>query len=81
MPELPGRTRERFLELGLPLADVLVLTDEPTTARFYDAVLLAGASAKPASNWVIGDLMAHCKVLAAGLRLAASCVTFPSWTF
>ncbi len=62
MPELPATKRRKFLELGLPLADVLVLADDAATATYYENVLAAGALAKPAANWVIGDIMAHCKV-------------------
>jgi hypothetical protein len=62
MPELPATKRRKFLDLGLPLADVLVLADDAATATYYEDVLAAGAPAKPAANWVIGDIMAHCKV-------------------
>ena len=61
MAELPSQVRQRYLGLGLPLYDVLVLSDEPGAARYFDAVLAAGAPAKPAANWVMGDVMAHCK--------------------
>ena len=62
MPSLPVHFRERYTELGLPVADVLVLADELPTAHYFDAVLKAGAAAKPAANWVMGDIMAFCKV-------------------
>lgn len=42
--------------------DVLVLSDDVGIATYFDAVLAAGAPAKPAANWVMGDIMAHCKV-------------------
>lgn len=61
MPELPAGKRQRYLELGLSLYDALVLSDELDVAEFYDSVLAAGAPAKPAANWVMGDIMAHCK--------------------
>eukprot|EP00983_Pelagomonas_calceolata_P033488 1048219-Pelagomonas_calceolata.AAC.2 len=40
MPELPAARRARYLSLGLPLQDVLVLADEPTIATFFDTVLV-----------------------------------------
>jgi hypothetical protein len=62
VPELPSQKREKYLALGLPLADVLILADDDATASYFEAVLAAGAAAKPAANWIMGDVMAHCKV-------------------
>ena len=39
------------------------MTDDMATAGYYDAAVAAGAPAKTAANWVLGDLTAHCKVL------------------
>lgn len=64
MPELPEQRRQRYLGLGLSLYDVLVLSDDVGVANYFDGVLAAGAPAKPAANWVMGDVMAHCKVRA-----------------
>lgn len=61
MPELPSAVRQRYASLGLSQYDALVLSDEPAVARYFDALLAAGAPAKPAANWVQGDVMAHCK--------------------
>ena len=69
LPELPAAFRKRLSkEMGLPAADVLVLSDEASTARFFSAALdsLPSSPAPPAlvkllSNWVVGDVMAHCK--------------------
>lgn len=75
LPELPAAFRRRLsAELGLPAADVLVLSDEASTARFFSAALDAlprsssssssspdPALAKLLSNWTVGDLTAHCK--------------------
>lgn len=61
MPELPAARRQRFLSLGLPKADALLLADDHVVAAYFDAVLKAGAKAKPAANWIMGDIMAHCK--------------------
>ena len=62
MPDLPAQYRRKYRELGLPAADVLVLADELPTAQYFDEVLAAGAAAKPAANWIMGDIMAFCKV-------------------
>jgi aspartyl-tRNA(Asn)/glutamyl-tRNA(Gln) amidotransferase subunit B len=61
MPELPGQVRDRYSSLGLGQYDVLVLADDADVAAYFDAVLAAGAPPKPAANWVMGDVMAHCK--------------------
>lgn len=61
MPELPWQMRNRFASLGLSQYDVLVLADDADVAAYFDAVLAAGAPAKPAANWVMGDVMAYCK--------------------
>lgn len=74
MPELPSAFRRRLAgQFGLPAADVLVLSDEAATARFFSEALNALPSSsspdpspspvlvKLLSNWVIGDVMAHCK--------------------
>ncbi len=40
MPELPSARRARYTGLGLPLQDVLVLTEEPSIASFFDELLV-----------------------------------------
>lgn len=62
MAELPVEKRQRYLSLGLPPADVLILADELATADFFDAAVASGAAAKAAANWIMGDVMAYCKV-------------------
>jgi aspartyl-tRNA(Asn)/glutamyl-tRNA(Gln) amidotransferase subunit B len=60
LPELPDAKRRRYEnELGLPVYNAAVLTAEVETARWFEALLAALPSpdlARPASNWVIGDL-------------------------
>ncbi len=57
MPELPYAKRERFLsQYRLPLEDVLVLTETPDVAAYYESVVSAGADPVRASNWVRTDL-------------------------
>ncbi len=62
MPESPAAVRKRYLGMGLPKADVLILTDEKPFSRYFDAALEAGAPSKLAANWILGDVMAHSKV-------------------
>lgn len=62
MAELPEQIRQRFRELKLPPADVLVLADDLQVAQFFDRALAAGAPPKAAANWVMGDITAFCKV-------------------
>jgi len=61
MPELPEARRARYVSLGLPKADALLLADDHVVAKYFDDVLEAGAKAKPAANWIMGDIMAFCK--------------------
>lgn len=62
MAELPAQKRARYLHLGLPPADVTVLADDLETTRLFDAVLATGVTPKVAANWLMGDIMAYCKV-------------------
>ena len=58
MPELPDAKRERFLkQYKLPIEDVLVLTETPDVAAWYEKVTAAGADPIRASNWVRVDIM------------------------
>ena len=58
LPELPAARRARFEEaLGLPAYDVGVLTQEPAVADYLEAIVAAGAGAKAAANWVMGELL------------------------
>lgn len=58
MPELPDAKRERFAEqYKLPMDDILVLTETPDVAAYYEAVVAAGADPVRSSNWVRTDLM------------------------
>jgi aspartyl-tRNA(Asn)/glutamyl-tRNA(Gln) amidotransferase subunit B len=60
--ELPLQRRDRYLnDLGLPRADALQLADDEDTAAYFDACLEAGAAAKAAANWIMGDVQAWCK--------------------
>ncbi|MCU0523384.1 MAG: Asp-tRNA(Asn)/Glu-tRNA(Gln) amidotransferase subunit GatB [Elainella sp. Prado103] len=60
LPELPAAKRHRYeTELGLSAYDARVLTDDRTMAEYFEAVIAAGGSAKPAANWIMGDISAY----------------------
>ncbi len=58
MPELPARTRARFMEgYGLSAYDAGVLTASRPVAEYYERVAETAGDPKAAANWVMGDLM------------------------
>ena len=58
-PELPRVRQERFMsEYGLSEYDAGVLTATRPIADYFEEVAAKGAPAKPAANWVMGDLQA-----------------------
>jgi aspartyl-tRNA(Asn)/glutamyl-tRNA(Gln) amidotransferase subunit B len=62
LPELPRHKRERYeQEYGLSPYDVRVLTDDRAMALYLEAAIGAGADAKQAANWVMGDITAYTK--------------------
>ena len=57
MPELPDARRRRFVEqYALPEYDAQQLTQSRALAEYFEAVVAAGAPAKRASNWIMGEL-------------------------
>src|SRR3546814_15747739 len=56
LPELPGAKRTRYEDLGITPYNAGVLTAEVETARWFDALLEAGAPPAQASNWVASEL-------------------------
>jgi len=56
LPELPDAKRKRFEGLGITPYNAAVLTAEVETARWFDALLDAGAPALQAANWVSSEL-------------------------
>jgi aspartyl-tRNA(Asn)/glutamyl-tRNA(Gln) amidotransferase subunit B len=59
MPELPDAMRQRLsADYGLSEYDAMVLTQSKAMAAYFEAVVTqAGAAqAKPAANWLMGDL-------------------------
>jgi aspartyl-tRNA(Asn)/glutamyl-tRNA(Gln) amidotransferase subunit B len=60
IPELPDARKKRYVEdLGLPAYDAAVLTMSKEMADFFEAAVEAGADAKQASNWIMGDVSAY----------------------
>jgi aspartyl-tRNA(Asn)/glutamyl-tRNA(Gln) amidotransferase subunit B len=56
LPELPDAKRHRFESLGITPYNAGVLTAEVETARWFDALVEAGAKPVQASNWVAAEL-------------------------
>lgn len=57
LPELPDAKQARFMkEYGLNDEDSRILTALRETADYLDATVKAGADAKTAANWMLGDL-------------------------
>ncbi|MDF2786921.1 Asp-tRNA(Asn)/Glu-tRNA(Gln) amidotransferase subunit GatB [Neobacillus sp. 3P2-tot-E-2] len=60
IPELPDQRQKRYVEeLGLPVYDAKVLTVTKEMADFFEGAVGAGAEAKLASNWIMGDVSAY----------------------
>jgi len=56
LPELPDAKRRRYEAAGITPYSAGVLTAEVETARWFDALLEAGAPAPQAANWVSSEL-------------------------
>ncbi len=57
MPELPDAKKARYMaDLGLSRYDAGLLVEQQEVGAYYEAVLAAGADAKPAANWIIGGM-------------------------
>ncbi|KAA0942077.1 Asp-tRNA(Asn)/Glu-tRNA(Gln) amidotransferase subunit GatB [Sporosarcina sp. ANT_H38] len=60
IPELPDARKERYInELDLPAYDAMVLTLTKDMSDFFEATVAAGADAKLASNWLMGEVSAY----------------------
>jgi aspartyl-tRNA(Asn)/glutamyl-tRNA(Gln) amidotransferase subunit B len=60
IPELPDQRQKRYVEgLGLPVYDAKVLTVTKEMSDFFEGTVEAGAEAKLASNWIMGDVSAY----------------------
>ena len=77
MPELPGAMAQRFeRDDGLPAYDAAMMTQGLAFARYYEAVRDAGAPAKLAANWLMGEVSK--RLNAQGLEIGA-CPVAPPW--
>ncbi|MFM9829412.1 MAG: Asp-tRNA(Asn)/Glu-tRNA(Gln) amidotransferase subunit GatB [Sphingomonas sp.] len=56
LPELPDAKRARYEALGITPYNAAVLTAEVEAARWFDALLAAGAPAVAAANWTTSEL-------------------------
>jgi aspartyl-tRNA(Asn)/glutamyl-tRNA(Gln) amidotransferase subunit B len=73
LPELPAAKRERFMaQYGLSVQDGAVLTASRAVADYYESVVHAGADAKAAANWVMGEVLADAKDHGERLRVPAT---------
>ncbi len=71
MPELPRAMAERYVrEHGLSEYDAAQLTQSPALARYFEAAVAAGAAAKPASNWITGEIARRLNAEAIGIDAA-----------
>ena len=59
LPELPDAKRQRYsTALGLSDYDANALVGDPQRAAYFEALLAAGADAKAAANWLLGEVAA-----------------------
>ena len=57
LPELPAAKRARFVgEYQLSEYDAALLVPDHATADFFEEVVKTCGAAKPAANWILGDL-------------------------
>jgi aspartyl-tRNA(Asn)/glutamyl-tRNA(Gln) amidotransferase subunit B len=57
LPEMPAARRVRLVsEYGLPAADAVLIAADRDLADLFEATVAAGAEAKPAANWIIGEV-------------------------
>lgn len=60
LPELPAAKRHRYEEeIGLSPYNTRILTDDHAISQYFEATLKAGASAKQAANWIMGDITGY----------------------
>ena len=58
LPELPAARRARLVaQAGLSDYDARLITAEGEVASFFERVIALGVEAKPAANWIIGEVL------------------------
>ena len=69
LPELPDARKARLMEnQGLSAYDAEVITATRPMADYYDALVAAGADAKAAANWLMGEVSKHLNACALDIR-------------
>ena len=68
LPELPDAKRRRYEAAGVSPYQATVLTAEVESARWFDALLEAGAAGGPAANWVTSELFGALNRLGKGIE-------------
>jgi len=68
LPELPDAKRRRYEALGITPYNAAVLTAEVEAARWFDALLDAGAKPVAGANWVTSELFGALNRLGKGIE-------------
>jgi aspartyl-tRNA(Asn)/glutamyl-tRNA(Gln) amidotransferase subunit B len=69
MPELPAVRRKRFVaEYALPQYDAAVLVENRDVADYFEQCVAGGAPAKPAANWLMGEVLRELNERKTGIR-------------
>ncbi len=69
LPELPEARKQRIMkEHGLSAYDADVITAARPMADYYDALVAAGAEAKAAANWLMGEVSKHLNACSLDIR-------------
>ena len=78
LPELPDAKRARYMNaLGLSAYDANALVAEPQRATYFEAMLAAGAEAKAAANWLLGEVAAALRRDQADAEAGAADIPLP----
>lgn len=71
MPELPRAMAQRFVKgYGLPEYDAATLTQSKEMAAYFEAAAKASGQAKPASNWIMGEVSRRLNAQEIGIEAA-----------
>ena len=68
LPELPDAKRKRYEGQGVTPYNASVFTAEVETARWFDALLEAGAAPVQGANWVVAELFGALNRLGKGIE-------------
>ena len=69
LPELPEARKQRIMkDHGLSAYDADVITAARPMADYYDALVAAGAEAKAAANWLMGEVSKHLNACSLDIR-------------